>query len=492
VATEALHDSVERFPEPACHPGTREKVIHDLIAWSLDTASDSTLLWLYGSAGAGKSAIAQAFAGECQRQSRLGASFFFKRRHATRGQWNRLFPTLAYQLAKSFSDLQMPIQDAIESDKLIVGRAMPLQFRKLFVAPLQQVPSNPSLPVIVIDGLDECEDHRVQQEILRLILDAIRLYRLPVRILVASRPEPHLREVLESDNSYDMCRHLVFSGDQAAYEDIRTYLSDEFARIRQDHSGRGMLLVDTWPTETEITHLVKKSSRMFIYASTVIRFIDNEYSDPAESLNSVLNLDPQSTTPLDDLYSQIISALPNAALLVRVLHIITIANAFDPEEIDAVLALQPAKARLALRGLHSLLSIPPMRKAFGLRRPIKALHASLADFLVDPARSKKLCISTPKLDLDLIDCVMNVISTSVMDQDMKVNYFVPDNHDCLFFFRQNTSLTTLPLTLIRLSPSDHLINSLRREKVQRPSLEQIFLTPQFLRWLRVGSLVEDC
>ncbi|KAJ7483226.1 hypothetical protein FB451DRAFT_102346 [Mycena latifolia] len=58
---EALHDSVERFPEPACHPGTRTAVLEELKSWSVDTSPESTILWLHGCAGMGKSAIAQMF-----------------------------------------------------------------------------------------------------------------------------------------------------------------------------------------------------------------------------------------------------------------------------------------------------------------------------------------------------------------------------------------------------------------------------------------------
>jgi hypothetical protein len=101
---EALHDSVERFPEPACHPGTRTLVVEKLRAWSVDTRPQSTIMWLYGSAGMGKSAIAQMFAGNCQAQGRLGASFFFSRGHPKRGTWNGLFTTLAYQLATSVAE----------------------------------------------------------------------------------------------------------------------------------------------------------------------------------------------------------------------------------------------------------------------------------------------------------------------------------------------------------------------------------------------------
>ncbi|KAJ7218843.1 hypothetical protein C8J57DRAFT_1095438, partial [Mycena rebaudengoi] len=93
----ALHDSGERFAEPACHPGTRDQLLNNLRNWPLDDSpSSAPLLWLYGPAGAGKSAIAQEFAGWCNNTGRLGGSFFFKRRHTQRGTWHGLLATLAY------------------------------------------------------------------------------------------------------------------------------------------------------------------------------------------------------------------------------------------------------------------------------------------------------------------------------------------------------------------------------------------------------------
>ncbi|KAJ7131063.1 hypothetical protein C8R44DRAFT_699026 [Mycena epipterygia] len=126
VVMEALHDSGERFPEPACHPGTRTDILDQLRSWSLDTNPESMLLWLHGSAGMGKSAIAQMFAGECDKEGRLGASFFFRRGHPRRGTWHGLITTIAYQLAKSVLEFLLPLQQVIETDKLVVGRAIPV------------------------------------------------------------------------------------------------------------------------------------------------------------------------------------------------------------------------------------------------------------------------------------------------------------------------------------------------------------------------------
>ncbi|KAJ7898088.1 hypothetical protein B0H13DRAFT_2275787 [Mycena leptocephala] len=266
-------------------------------SWSLDTSPESTLLWLHGSAGAGKSAIAQMFARDCQSEGQLGASFFFKRGHSKRGSWHSLFPTIAYQLARSVSEFLVPLQQAIESDPLVVGRAMAVQFQRLLVESFTNVAPLQSPPVVVLDGLDECADHKIQQEILRLFIRAIQAHQLPIRLLIASRPEPHIREILETEEAFAISRQCLLPADDSAYEDIRTYLRDEFSRVHAQYTARGIDLGAEWPSKEAIEHLVTKSSGIFIYAVTVVRFVDDEYSHPIDRLAAVLNLDPQSTAP---------------------------------------------------------------------------------------------------------------------------------------------------------------------------------------------------
>jgi ABC-type glutathione transport system ATPase component len=96
----AMHDSSERFPPPKCHPDTRHEVIRVVMQWIEDDYPDSSVFWIYGPAGAGKSAIAQTLAELIQASGRsYGGSFFFSRGKIGRDQAHHLFTTIAYQLA---------------------------------------------------------------------------------------------------------------------------------------------------------------------------------------------------------------------------------------------------------------------------------------------------------------------------------------------------------------------------------------------------------
>ncbi|KAJ6618449.1 hypothetical protein B0H10DRAFT_1913587 [Mycena sp. CBHHK59/15] len=106
-ASDAFHNSVERYPQPRCHPEMWTEMLEDLWNWSNNKDNPaSSVLWLYGPAGAGKSAITQSFCQKLQEVGRLGASFSFKGGHTSHGNAKKLKPTIAYQLALLLSQLK--------------------------------------------------------------------------------------------------------------------------------------------------------------------------------------------------------------------------------------------------------------------------------------------------------------------------------------------------------------------------------------------------
>ncbi len=100
ISEGALCNSEERSHPPKCHPGTRVEILNTIAEWIQNTDSRQRIFWLNGPAGVGKSAIAQTIAESC-RDKELAASFFFQRNTMYCNMANRLFPTLAWQLAMS-------------------------------------------------------------------------------------------------------------------------------------------------------------------------------------------------------------------------------------------------------------------------------------------------------------------------------------------------------------------------------------------------------
>ncbi|KAJ7167811.1 hypothetical protein C8R46DRAFT_996013 [Mycena filopes] len=392
VALEALHDSADSFPQPRCHPETRTKMLDDLFRWATATATEpnSSVLWLHGPAGAGKSAIMQTLCQRLHDTGRLGGSLFFKRGHATRGNAKALFSTLAYQLALHTQSVKSAISQIIEDDPSVVGRQMEVQLRKLILQPCQRLQGS-APPILLIDGLDECDTHSAQVEFLCLVGDAARDHNLPVKILVASRPESHIRETIESPSFRGL--YSCFNVEQS-FDDIATYFRDEFSRIHREHWETMGNIPTPWPSSETLQQLVAKSSGYFIYASTIIKFIDDRYFRPKGRLLVVEHL-PDSTdcsnspmTNLYELYTQILSAVPvqNRAKLGNILCVLTQFN-LSLENMEKLLKLEAGDGRLLLRGLWSLIRITKDPHYPGTHHSVHTYHGTFIDFLEDPQHS---------------------------------------------------------------------------------------------------------
>jgi hypothetical protein len=133
--------------------------------------------------------------------------------------------------------------------------------------------------LIVIDGLDECENSAIQCELLRAIARSIPHIPYYLRFLVTSRPEAHITQIF--DNDPDLQRIVVhrynLSDDPDTDMDIRRYLVKEFLDLRQVHH-LGSHLPHTWPDQEAISSIVERSSGHFIWESAIL------------SLSQVVNL----------------------------------------------------------------------------------------------------------------------------------------------------------------------------------------------------------
>ncbi|KAJ7489254.1 hypothetical protein FB451DRAFT_1390418 [Mycena latifolia] len=359
---DAFHNSADRYPQPKCHPETRTEMLHDLHDWFFTDDPESRVLWLHGPAGSGKSAIAQSLCQKLEAEGNLGGSFFFKRGHPSRGHSRKLFSTIAYQLALLLPEFKHVVSKRVEEDPSLVQKSLSIQLRTLIVEPCRDSAPTRTFAV-VIDGLDECEGQDIQQEILRCIGNSFYQSELPIRFIVASRPEPHIGETF-----CDPCLgglHLTLNIQQS-FEDVREYLVDEFARIHREHRETMATVSSPWPAQDVVAQLVEKSSGYFIYASTVIKFIDDKDFRPTDRLDVILGIaesDVGSMSPftaLDQLYIQILSDLPARSQLLRILAVIAVGlhSTLRIPKIEQLIELRPGDVRLTLRRLQSVIELP--------------------------------------------------------------------------------------------------------------------------------------
>ena len=131
VAPGVFHNSSERFDPAKCHPGTREIIIKEIMDWIETVDKDNFFLWLYGPAGAGKSAIAQTTAELCHKAGLLAASFLPSRTAHGRNDATILILTLSYQLTISIPGILNYISSATEEEPLIFNRSLEAQYQAL-------------------------------------------------------------------------------------------------------------------------------------------------------------------------------------------------------------------------------------------------------------------------------------------------------------------------------------------------------------------------
>jgi len=382
----------------------------------------ASILWLYGGAGVGKSAFAQSLSESFQVKQELAASFFFVRSDGSRNNGEQVIPTLVSQLVHTFKGLDRFVKERIRTTPDLFTKQHQVQMQELFVEPLCGLKSRSFLRrvvesllsivtmdvqgswprLIVIDGLDECQNPDVQCELLRVIARAIPRIPYPLRFLITSRPESHITRTFDYDRDLQatIIHRYNLSDDRDADADIQKYLEKEFKEIRRVHHLRNHLPLD-WPGQTAISQLVVRSSNHFIYASTVIKYIRSPKHRPDDRLKVILGLQPPQDQDrpypqLDTLYSFVFQGVGNFGQLEKICLLLGIlyfqsrnigffaAQTYSYRSIvEGVLGLRAGDLFLLIDPIISLITINNL----GI---VQIFHKSLFDYLLDPSRGGHL------------------------------------------------------------------------------------------------------
>ena len=278
-------------------------------------------------------------------------------------------------------------------DPTLHTKSMVVQLQKLIVDAFNRLSSPPQCSyLVIIDGLDECHDKVTQQLILQLLCEAITVHKLPLRFLIGSRPESHIRDSFDQENLYRVTRRVVLDETFDPGRDIKVYLQDGFAKICAKNSIPSYV-EQPWPEEGVIDLLVQRSSGQFIYAATVLRFVGSDFFSPTKQLALALKPDPTAFSDLDQLYTQILSVYPSAVNIVQVLGFVLAFDGNLPEVIEDILGMEEGGLKLVLRGLSSLMEDENDEKKECLNKEVIPYviphfsHASFSDYLFDSSRS---------------------------------------------------------------------------------------------------------
>ncbi|CAE7093868.1 unnamed protein product [Rhizoctonia solani] len=366
-----------------CIANTREQVLQDLYDWKNDQGREK-VCWINGMAGTGKTTITNTMCSTLEENQELGASFFCTRLIPACRDVKLILPTIAHQLARFSSPFRGALLHVLEQDPEVHSKVLPLQFKRMILDPLQQVAGSlPTTTVVVIDALDECDDGNGVEQILTVLLESA--YKLPLKFLVSSRPEHHIRErVRQSALKAQLVLHELDK--RMVKADIETYLRAELAAVSASL------------TEEQFAALVDRAGSLFIYAATVVRYIKG--GDTLERLAAVLQVpglgrqSSSKTKEIDSLYEAVlVSALDNENLeqpekerMQLVLH--TVVCAQEPLTVDALAGLLSLRCTQVTDALKPLWSVLHIAESDSGHR-VSTLHASFPDYMRDLNRSNR-------------------------------------------------------------------------------------------------------
>jgi hypothetical protein len=357
----------------------------------------------------------------------FGGCFFFKRKVLKCDKKGFLFATLAYQLAINVGGMREYINKAMEDNPALPTRSAAIQLEQLILKPFMRLPIPRPSPVIIIDGLDECDGSEAQRDILSLISQASSTPEITIRFIIASRPEYQITQMFNKEPLLRMTHRLVLDEDYESLSDIKIYLRDGFTQIREQSDMN--CSQDPWPSDDQVEQLAWRASGQFIYAATVLKFVGSEFCDPADHLDIILHPSPMQAaafSELDRLYTQILSVYPDPGFMKSVLGVI----ALFESEIDTakpstyssfmadILGTEEGKVCAVLRSLRSLTvpgargnAVPStMQEPF---HPVHFAHKSFADFLMDETRSRQYSVDFDAFQSQILCRIFDLVVESV-------------------------------------------------------------------------------
>ena len=361
-------------------------LLADIWAWAttIHKSDNAQMFWLADVAGAGKSSIAHTFAQRCREHGILASSFFFDRETAGRNGPQKLFSTIARDLASISEDIAEQIGQAIDRDPSLATAPILRQFEDLIENPSKILTVSRPV-VIVVDALDEGYNHNI--DLLTILGDKIPQLPPNFRIFMTSRAEEDIEQFLHSKSHIE--RRSMNIQEQPNKNDVAIYIQHRLKEIATRRK-----LGPHWPNQKCVNAFIKKAEGLMIWAATVCDFLAVQL-DPSKHLNALLTARSQlglrAEVKMDKLYSDILSTcnwddddfVQGYDVLVG-----AIMAAKIPLSASALQHLRDTSLAVGvidiLRPLGSLLT--------GLseeNEPIRILHLSFRDFLTVRAQSSR-------------------------------------------------------------------------------------------------------
>ena len=403
---------VGKNKEKKCLDGTRKEILKEIVDWINNTETTAPrVFWLHGQAGKGKSAIAHTIALQAENLGLLGSCFCFTRVRQHEGLHMKLFPTVARELADRDLRLRPLLAEVIANKhSLRDTEDIEEQWQKFIFEPLSQLEgSSTGNVVVIIDALDESGAERTRSTVLKVLAGHAAKLPANLRILLTSRPLPDIREVLD-DARHVRVRSLDDIDTESTIGDIHLYLSDRLKNLGDAFS------------DENLQQLATKSGGLFEWARLACDFISHQFRTIAKKrLTLILSHAPgDGRTLLDEMYITFLKELTKGQSDVLDMFRSVMRQILWSKEPLSISALDFIRnrfprqedhypARDVLNSMESLLS----GTGSEVSTPIRPLHASFYDFLLDEKRSGVFFIEKGNVHHDLTLALLSIMEAGL-------------------------------------------------------------------------------
>ncbi|KAG2738391.1 WD40 repeat-like protein, partial [Suillus brevipes Sb2] len=401
-----------------CLPGTREDILSDIKCWIRSTGEDEPrILWLSGTAGKGKSAIAHTIANWSHERGGMRACFCFDRTREAERRHEKIFTTIARDLADCDFTMRGALARAVHDDNELKHTIdISRQWQELVVGPMREASKAITAPVqIVIDALDESGDANTREQILRLLsgktdAPSSQPAELPAnaRIIIISRPLQDIRDALYASHAHHISMDDIPPA--STHNDIQLYISNRLEGLRNFN-------------DAHFNTLAEKSDGLFEWARLACEYIKGTNKvglSPADRFDAVVaGTSETGTRLLDMMYARILEEIVpknerREAMPVFCSVMGQILASLEPLPMPAlkVMRLHFPDGRShynvenVIRSLGSL-----MTNITDPQTPIRPLHASFYDFLTDKSRSHDFFVDRSLVQGDLAFASLRVMAS---------------------------------------------------------------------------------
>ena len=403
--------------EKGCLPGTREGIIREICDILNDPSEDAPQVCLLTAvAGSGKSAVAHSIARLYDGQHRLASSYCFLRSDLAKRNPHNIFSTISRDLSDHDPEFKSALWKVVKDNRALRTSVSPSeQVEHLIIGPSKNIDSIGPL-IVVVDAVDESGEKGDRQHLLDVFSQQFTERKLPanLRFLITARPETDILAALPAGPQIKHI-HLGDVPQATIDEDIGKFIRHSLRRYPE--------LESSWPNQEWCNLLVRQSQRLFQWASTACKFIrghDTDGLDACEQLDTLLLTDNRSGVhPLDNLYQTILAQLftrPDARDRFREV-MATMLALKEPLSLTSLSTLfgKDLKVRNIIKPLGSLLD-----GVLDEEKPIRPLHTSFRDFLLDKDRSSIFHLDIlPRHHLflghTLVACMQKMLKFNICD-----------------------------------------------------------------------------